>query len=233
MKGDWIVPLVEMEFVELLSLTAIVTTVGMFLCGVPICLRIRAKGGTEGISPAPFLIGTISCFYWTRYGFLRQDSSLVTVNALGLSLQASYLCYFWSRARLRSTLNRLIGLICLFCILMLLWVKRMEESGRREAAVDGLGSVCVFLNVANFSAPLAGLKDVIRLASTENLPFPLCLANLLVSIQWLLYGYLVEDFYLELPNVIGIVLALLQLSLFLVYPSRRSSSKTFAPTLHA
>lgn len=52
------------------------------------------------------------------------------------------------------------------------------------------------LNTADFAAPLAGLRVVIRRRATSTLPLPLCIANFMVSSEWFLYGLLVKDFYL-------------------------------------
>uniref|UniRef100_A0A1I8AI69 Sugar transporter SWEET n=1 Tax=Steinernema glaseri TaxID=37863 RepID=A0A1I8AI69_9BILA len=60
---------------------------------------------------------------------------------------------------------------------------------------------------------------VIRQKCTSSLPLPLCLATFLVSSQWCLYGTLVSDVYIITPNGIGMILAITQLSLFLVFPS--------------
>jgi len=59
-----------------------------------------------------------------------------------------------------------------------------------------LGIICMTLNTADFAAPLAGLRVVIRRRATSTLPLPLCIANFMVSSEWFLYGLLVKDFYL-------------------------------------
>jgi hypothetical protein len=42
---------------------------------------------------------------------------------------------------------------------------------------------------------------VIKDQSCESLPLPLCVANLLVSAQWFLYGILVGDPYIKVSRV--------------------------------
>ncbi|KAK6015368.1 mtN3/saliva family protein [Ostertagia ostertagi] len=64
----------------------------------------------------------------------------------------------------------------------------------------------------NFAAPMAGLGVVLRKRCCDSLPLPMCIANLLVSSQWFLYGNIVRDNYIMAPNGIGVVLAVLQLS---------------------
>uniref|UniRef100_A0A914NU99 Sugar transporter SWEET1 n=1 Tax=Meloidogyne incognita TaxID=6306 RepID=A0A914NU99_MELIC len=46
----------------------------------------------------------------------------------------------------------------------------------------------------------------------------LCLANMTVCLQWLLYGFLVDDLYMKVPNSIGTIISSVQLSLFVIYP---------------
>ena len=40
-----------------LSVTAVASTIGLFLCGLEICAKIRRRGSTDGTGGAPFLIG--------------------------------------------------------------------------------------------------------------------------------------------------------------------------------
>ncbi|PAV87848.1 hypothetical protein WR25_06079 isoform F [Diploscapter pachys] len=86
--------------------------------------------------------------------------------------------------------------------------------------IDHLGFICMMFNIINFGAPLAGLGVVLRSKNTSSLPLPMCIANLLVSSQWFLYGNCIKDPYIMAPNGVGMMLAVLQLSLFIVYPMK-------------
>ncbi|VDK53243.1 unnamed protein product [Anisakis simplex] len=83
-----------------------------------------------------------------------------------------------------------------------------------------LGIICLCLNVADFAAPLANIKYVIRKRSSQTLPLPLCIANFLVSNEWFIYGLLKDDFYLILPNGVGSIFATINLVLFIVLPRK-------------
>jgi len=73
-----------------------------------------------------------------------------------------------------------------------------------------------------------GVTVVFRKRCTDSLPLPLCTANLLVSSQWALYGVLVKDQYIIIPNGVGIVLAILQIALFAVFPRRAGDASPLA-----
>lgn len=48
----------------------------------------------------------------------------------------------------------------------------------------------------------------------------MCIFNMVSSTLWAFYGHLRDDKFIILPNAIGMILAIIQLSLFLIYPSK-------------
>ncbi|KAK5979488.1 Sugar transporter SWEET, partial [Trichostrongylus colubriformis] len=139
------------DILPYLSLSAICTTIGLFLCGIQICLRIRERGTTDGTGSAPFLIAFISCAFWLQYGVLKQDKVVIFVNIVGFLLQGSYLMYYFSMTRNTRLLRKVIGAECIAIGLMLYAVNYagFEDNGR-----ETLGVICVVLNIASIGAPL-------------------------------------------------------------------------------
>ena len=81
----------------------------------------------------------------------------------------------------------------------------------------GLLSCC--MSVLYCAAPLASVVTVIRTRSTESLPFYLILATMAMTASWTLYGFIIEDTFVILPNLLGCLIASGQLLLFIVYNS--------------
>ncbi|CAD7013854.1 unnamed protein product [Ceratitis capitata] len=42
----------------------------------------------------------------------------------------------------------------------------------------------------------------------------------LVSVQWVIYGVIISDTFIQIPNFLGCLLSLLQLCLFVIYPPK-------------
>ncbi|KAI6234568.1 Skp1-related protein [Aphelenchoides fujianensis] len=208
-----LVPSMAQETISLLtilSLTAIVTTVSLFFCGIPICIEIWRRKSTHEISGFPFIMGFLGGSFWLRYGFLKSDSTMITVNCVGVVMMALYLIFYayYSDSKV-STISQIVVVVMIIASMLIL----VEIYGM--AVIDALGLVSMGFNIINFGAPLAGVQIVIKKRSCESLPLPLCTANLLVSSQWCLYGVLVSDVYIIIPNGAGVALAILQMSLFL------------------
>jgi solute carrier family 50 protein (sugar transporter) len=53
---------------------------------------------------------------------------------------------------------------------------------------------------------------------------PLSAGMALVGGAWLVYGILVGDLFIEVPNVCGLVLGIIQLSLFAIYRKTTSNN---------
>ncbi|PAV63535.1 hypothetical protein WR25_07692 [Diploscapter pachys] len=237
-----------------LSVTAVASTIGLFLCGLEICAKIRRRGSTDGTGGAPFLIGFISCVFWLQYGFVIADRTVIFNNIVGLTLYTGYLSYYYIKTRNKASwsifhwttqrnmpdknendnncttscsklmtfaienyyLNRIIFLELICGAFAIYGVNHMElEDGGKS----WLGTVCILLNIATIGAPLFQIGEVFRTKSSESLPLPLCLASFAVSVQWLAYGIIVEDFVIQMPNYIATFLSIVQLSLFVIYPA--------------
>lgn len=211
----------HMDLLDIVSTVAILATIFLFLCGIPICQTIASKGNTDNVPAAPFLLGTVGGAFWLRYGIFKSDSTVITINVIGFVLEFAYLLFYWYHTRNRTNLNRQIFSLLLVTAGMLYYVNANGASDP-EGTIANLGMLCVVFNVLNFAAPLSGLADVVRIKSSENLPLPLCVAGLMVSGLWFTYGILVNDNYIKFPNVIGIGLSLVQISLFFIYPPRRA-----------
>lgn len=59
------------------------------------------------------------------------------------------------------------------------------------------GLLCCFVTVIFFAAPLTMLLHVIKIKNVESLPFPLILSNFFVSLEWFVYGCLINDAFLQ------------------------------------
>ncbi|KAI6177419.1 Sugar transporter SWEET [Aphelenchoides bicaudatus] len=193
----------ESSLLHVLSISATVSTFCLFLCGLEICNRIRQRGTTDGTSVAPFAITIISCIFWLGYGDLRNDSTIIFVNGVGLIVQGFYFAYYYRLTRSKSWLNKLISFMIL-CSVFTYWFVR-ESGFSLENRETVLGLICMILNVLSISAPLMDVGQVIRARMLNG---------------WFMDS-LTDDFYMKVPNTIAVLISAVQLSLFAIYPSHR------------
>ena len=198
---------------------ATISTIVQFLVGIQVCVGFYKKKSTGDSSCLTFLAGVCMTFVCYNYGKLIDNPTLQTVNVTGLVLQAAYALVFYKYTTYKVKTGKKIVLVLLFVVLIQSYISKEENLLSSQIRVGLLGA---FLSISYSSAPLANLQLVFKTKSTESLPFYLILVTVLVTAQWTLYGAIIEDKIIKIPNFIGCVASMFQLSLFLFFPCSKS-----------
>ncbi|XP_053625273.1 sugar transporter SWEET1 [Plodia interpunctella] len=201
----------------LISILAVVTTVLQFLSGTLVCKQYVKNQTTAEASALPFLLGVLSCGIWLLYGLTLNDGTIVLVNTIGIVLMAIYTVIFYMYTLKKSSLIKQVLLIVGLLILTTFYVHMERDT---DKVINRLGLLACSLTLLTVASPMSKLFYVMKVKSTECLPFPMILMSFFVSLLWFLYGAFARDPYLMLSNAIGAVLAVCQLSLFIFYPRR-------------
>ncbi|XP_043256047.1 sugar transporter SWEET1 isoform X1 [Colletes gigas] len=199
---------------DALASTASICTVLQFLAGVLVCRKIIKNGTTGNSSALAFVTCYTSCVLWMRYGTLIEDRFILVVNIFGTILQASYVCVFilYSVKRLKTVKQMIAATL----FLGIVYFYSFYEDDQVIAA-KYVGFFSCTVTVLFFASPLIMMAHVIRVKSTESLPFPIIMASLIVSSQWFAYGCLINDRFIQIPNFLGCVLSAFQLCFFAIY----------------
>ncbi|XP_014816710.1 PREDICTED: sugar transporter SWEET1 [Calidris pugnax] len=153
---------------------------------------------------------------WLSYGCLKQDQTLIAVNAIGAALQTLYILVYlyyspMKRPKLLQTLLLLAVLVTGYSYFTLLIADQQTRLAQ-------LGLFCSIFTISMYLSPLADLAKIVRSKSTCCLSFPLTVTTFLASTSWTLYGLQLHDSYITVPNVPGIITSVVRFWLFWRYP---------------
>ncbi|XP_022085981.1 sugar transporter SWEET1-like [Acanthaster planci] len=210
-----------LEAKDAMSVVATLSTIALLLTGIQICMKIRRQGNTTNVSIFPFLASDISCVIWLKYGILKEDTALIIVNAAGVILQSIYILIFYIHDFEKVAVHRKLSFAGLFIFPVLIYIKFfVDDIG---TALGHLGLIGCCCSVVMYGSPLSTLADVIRTQSTASMAFPLSLANFLVALEWAVYGHIITDNFVKIPNIIGALLGFFQVMLFYCYSGSPST----------
>jgi len=191
---------------------------------------IYSKKSTGEVPFLPFLITFVNTSLWFGYGRLKQDPTIVLVNAIGVCLSFVYslIYYYYSlqkqerisllkQAKVARYKQDFVGKQLAGGLIFLGVIYGYVQLGDEDSSLLHLGFICSLFSILMFGSPLIGMGHVITTRDTSSMSFPLCLMNFLVSALWALFGFRVEDSFIIVPNLIGAVLSVVQLTLFAVY----------------
>lgn len=174
-------------------------------------VTIMQEKTTKSLSPVPFVTLFASCFLWSVYGLMRADNTIFIPNVIG-TVVSGWCVFIFGRYA-----SKIAWEVHTAALVVLLLTFHLYQQGD----VDTLGTFGCILSILVTAAPLATISTVLKDKSTASLPpFGTIFAMFMNSVSWTLYGAVVaEDANVWIPNLLGLSIALVLLSLFVVFPS--------------
>lgn len=157
-----------------------------------------------------------NCFLWWLYGDLSFSDTVKTTNAISslICLFGMMIYIFYERKKylLDSILN-------FFLIIMVSWsvfkYLSIEVDDPRVA-----GKYCFCSSIIVFSYFLYNIHKIIIEKKFTIIKFTNITIYFLNSIIWVCNGLSIKDFYIIIPNSLGVLISLVQIIVYLKYQSK-------------
>ncbi|KAF3691956.1 Sugar transporter SWEET1 RAG1-activating protein 1 Solute carrier family 50 member 1 [Channa argus] len=214
-----------MDFLQLLSWTCIVFTVGMFSTGLTDLKKMRESKSADNIQFLPFLTTCLNNLGWLYYGLLKGDRTLILVNIIGAVLQILYIIvYFHYTKHKRLVMCQTLGAVMVLTCGWFYFTVFLPEGDLR---LSHLGLTCSVVTVSMYLSPLTDLVAIVRSGNVQCLSFSLTVATFLTATSWVLYGLQLNDYYIVVPNTPGIFTSLIRFYLFWRFASVNQSLPSY------
>ena len=188
----------------------------LFLSPVTTIRTIVRNKNTLKFSQLPYLAQIVESSFWTLWSLtVPNRSEMLINNIIGVSFMSIYVIVFLyfvdKKNRTKAYLHVGVALILINTGLV------VYLSVPQSTASLFLSVAAVVLNVVKYASPLSVAKLVIQTKSVQYVPLPLTLACLACSVLWGMYGILLNDYWIMIPNVAGVVCGVLQVLLWCYY----------------
>jgi len=177
------------------------------------------KNKTVGdFTDVPFLLTMINCTLQVFYQFPLGNMDPFEINVLGMVLNTIWLSVFviYNNNR-KLLLAKCVGVVAICAAIEAVSVIMQATGSTEKQGIQMVGNIAVIFNIGMYGAPLAALGTVIATRSVATLPLSMVLACLLASFLWGLYGKWMGDYVIGIPNDIGVMLAIVQVIVWLKY----------------
>jgi len=206
-----------------LQASAVVTTVALQMSPLPSVLEIRRDKSVKRYDGYPYFTVLAGATQWCIYGSFSawqlQDMTLLTMVAangpgifMGLFYISSYFQYVSAEDARRSSLKRYLQVGCiLLCVEFIVCHVVGRSAVFMLGMLGSVGSAQIALS------PFKTLPEVLRTRSTKSWPLDLCLWNFVQSMATGGFGLANNDAYVWVPNAVGVIAAIVQLTLIVMY----------------
>lgn len=180
--------------------------------------EVKRNKALDSLNPYIFPVVTNYCISWVIYAVITRDVWVFfsLVVTLFTSLELNLTIYQYINSEYEKKLFSLIFLIfpAVFYGYIYWYVFLCQNINDARFSI---GILCSILQVLYYASPLASIKEVIINRSSESMYFPMVATNVVNSILWLAYSFLIKDPFQFVPNSISVFISIIQLILFLVY----------------
>jgi solute carrier family 50 protein (sugar transporter) len=191
----------------------------MFLAHMP---AVRAAIRTQKlgkINPDPFkmIIGCALC--WTLFGFVTNDVYIIASNLPGVNLGIYYYTVAYGLTECMATRRRMEAQVHM----LLAFMSTLGFCALYVDMTAVIGTSANILAVIMFGSPLTQIRSVIREKDSASVDRRFMVAQIINCVMWIVYSLATRKYFITPPNVLGLLLGLIQLSVVCIYPRRTAS----------
>lgn len=158
-------------------------------------------------------VNYINCLCWFFYSELLVSDQIKIINLIGAVANGAFiLIYLFFEIRkyfMDTILNALILGSGSYMIYLSLTVMIEDDTV--------IGKICTGTHCLLFFFPIRLIYRVIKRKNFMLIPFCTAWASMFMSILWILYGIMITEIYLVIPHCLNVILATVQIILFLNY----------------
>ena len=182
----------------------------------PVIPFINVFKGKLNYEDTPVIIistSYVNCFCWYIYGDMIFSDQIKLCNLIGafssLILICIYLAFEIRKYTIDAILNSLIIATGTYVVYQGLTIIINNESI--------IGKICNCTAIIVFLSPIQLIYRVINEKNYNLIPIYTAYVSFVASSCWVSYGVFLKDIYVILPNLVGIILAIIQIYVYTSY----------------
>ena len=154
---------------------------------------------------------------WFIYSYLLKNVHIfvcyLAASFLSIICIMTFLLFLAKVKLLKAFLFALILLV--YTVLMFLLLALLIKN------INVIGYICVAFSFLPLGYPIMLIKKVIKFRNYKYIPIRLCVINLIVTTCWIIYGFMIINYHIIIPNFIGMVFTLILLFIWNIFKKRK------------
>jgi len=195
-----------MDPIIILESVTVALTLYMQFTGIPPCYRMYKTGSTKNVPFFMFLFNLVAQVGMLHYNIILQRPSICFINIVALILQTLYVITYLliTKQKLKYMVASSIGVFYLWCLYYYIHINLLDQQKTSEILGSTSSTIVTFMMIL----PAFELYGNIKNQNADGVPFIMLVGGLACSTSWLLYGLILNDFNVYIPNVPGITVGL-------------------------
>ena len=211
----------NLEFlIQLSAILGNLTIILLYTVPYKDILEIYKTKDTEKFPSAILVINIFNTFFWTIYAILTNQIGLLIGNLYGLTLN----CIYWiTYVYCLKISNQKKLITCLFTLISIpLFFNMWLYNGISKGIT---GYIALTTSSLMSVAPAQNFGKIFREKDNKYIPIRIVQIIFLSGVIWVLYGVLVWDMIVILPNVWASVIGFIQILIYIKFAKPQSKKE--------
>ena len=170
-------------------------------------------------SPGVLLLCSfLNCILWSDYGLITNQFLLYLANGLGGTITLIYITIFLIHVADRKVLLSLFYNFFLICCIVEIYFVFYYLVPFKVT-----GIIANIFNVLMYAAPGEKIYQICKGASYQLIPIWSTIGGTACSTSWMCYGIYQNDYYVVIPNALGVLASIVQIVIFVIYRRKQKN----------
>ena len=170
-------------------------------------------------SPGVLLLCSfLNCILWSDYGLITNQFLLYLANGLGGTITLIYITIFLIHVADRKVLLSLFYNFFLICCIVEIYFVFYYLVPFKVT-----GIIANVFNVLMYAAPGEKIYQICKGASYQLIPIWSTIGGTACSTSWMCYGIYQKDYYVVIPNALGVLASIVQIVIFVIYRRKQKN----------
>ena len=170
-------------------------------------------------SPGVLLLCSfLNCILWSDYGLITNQFLLYLANGLGGTITLIYITIFLIHVADRKVLLSLFYNFFLICCIVEIYFVFYYLVPFKVT-----GIIANIFNVLMYAAPGEKIYQICKGASYQLIPIWSTIGGTACSTSWMCYGIYQKDYYVVIPNALGVLASIVQIVIFVIYRRKQKN----------
>ncbi|KAJ8576937.1 hypothetical protein ON010_g2270 [Phytophthora cinnamomi] len=216
------------------KVVTIITTIMMRISLLPDWNRWRKNRSTGDMSVLPSVLIFTNSYAVLFYAYAIDDFiPLFATSVLGVvvGIFLGYCFYLWAVDQ--HEVMRVFVIFFFVCLVITIYavLAICGITGQSHSStVTALGFIMIGCTSCMYASPMATIVHVVRTKTATSMPFTMGVVNVLNSFCWGVYGGLIHNNFLLIPNIIGVTLSSTQMLVTYIYRSKGPADEQLVAT---
>ena len=172
-------------------------------------------------SPGVLLLCSfLNCILWSDYGLITNQFLLYLANGLGGTITLIYITIFLIHVADRKVLLSLFYNFFLICCIVEIYFVFYYLVPFKVT-----GIIANVFNVLMYAAPGEKIYQICKGASYQLIPIWSTIGGTACSTSWMCYGIYQKDYYVVIPNALGVLASIVQIVIFIIYRKKQKNKE--------